>query len=161
MPYIIVYSHSPPDGLARSQQPCALCLSRTSRRLTGINPGEMTRLIKQIGQNIIGSVARLSPANTTPSDGAPPAPAARRLTRRTDLMSVCASINLSHIYYCCRTTNAAIGLAILILLPIPPLQRLIRHHASSPHSSAASSLFTIFPICNTTVSAAGGNGSKG
>jgi len=40
----------------------ALCLSRTSRRLTGINPGEMTRLIKQIGQNIIGSVVRPRPS---------------------------------------------------------------------------------------------------
>jgi len=32
------------------------------RRLTGINPGEMTRLIKQIGQNIIGSVVRPHPS---------------------------------------------------------------------------------------------------
>lgn len=78
----------PADGFVCRANSRALCLSRTSRRLTGINPGEMTRLIKQIGQNIIGSVVRpLLPPN------------AFRLKRRTDLMSVWASINPSYIYY--------------------------------------------------------------
>lgn len=94
IPYnIIVGVHT---GSREANGGRASCLSRTSRRLTGINPGEMTRLIKQIGQNIIGR------ANTVRS--CPPNP----LNRRTDLMSVCASINPSHICYCCRTANGAL-----------------------------------------------------
>jgi hypothetical protein len=63
IPYIIVYTHSRQTGSCGANSR-ALCLSRTSRQLTGINPGEMTRLIKQIGQNIIGSVARVCPPQT-------------------------------------------------------------------------------------------------
>jgi len=92
----------------------------------------MTRLIKQIGQNIIGSVGRPptpSRKHYTPSVCAHP-PLIFRLERWTDLMSVCASINPSHIYYCCRTTNVAIGLVILIPPP-PPLLPPIRDRAAS------------------------------